>query len=247
MALYIIGIGLSDEKDISIKALEIVKRCSKIYLENYTSILTVPVSNLEEFYGKKLILADRDLVEKNAEIILKDAKKEEVAFLVVGDAFSATTHLDIKMRAENLGIRVFVLHNASILTAVGEIGLSLYNFGKVTSIPFENKNITSPMDALINNISLGMHTLLLLDLNPKEKRFLNVKEAIRWLLSFKKKEFTEETSVVVCCQIGSNNQIIKYGAVKKMLKENFDLFPQSLIVPGRLQFFEEEALEKWKL
>ena len=65
--------------------------------------------------------------------------------------------------------------------------------------------------------------------------------------AYKKKEFTEETSVVVCCQIGSNNQIIKYGAVKKMLKENFDLFPQSLIVPGRLQFFEEEALEKWKL
>lgn len=41
----------------------------------------------EEYYGKELVLADRDLVEQGADEILKDAKVTDVAFLVVGDPF----------------------------------------------------------------------------------------------------------------------------------------------------------------
>jgi len=37
--LYLIGLGLSGVKDITVKGLEIVKSCHKVYLENYTSIL----------------------------------------------------------------------------------------------------------------------------------------------------------------------------------------------------------------
>lgn len=39
--LYFIGLGLGDAKDITVKGLEIIKRCSRVYLEAYTSILTV--------------------------------------------------------------------------------------------------------------------------------------------------------------------------------------------------------------
>jgi hypothetical protein len=39
--LYLIGLGLSDETDITIKGLEIVKKASRVYLEAYTSILLV--------------------------------------------------------------------------------------------------------------------------------------------------------------------------------------------------------------
>lgn len=39
--LYFIGLGLGDATDISIKGFEIVKNASKVYLEAYTSILTV--------------------------------------------------------------------------------------------------------------------------------------------------------------------------------------------------------------
>lgn len=38
--LYVIGLGLGDVKDITVKGLEIVKSCDVIYLEAYTSILT---------------------------------------------------------------------------------------------------------------------------------------------------------------------------------------------------------------
>lgn len=39
--LYLIGLGLGDPKDITVKGLEIVKKANQVYLEAYTSILTV--------------------------------------------------------------------------------------------------------------------------------------------------------------------------------------------------------------
>lgn len=39
--LYLVGLGLSDETDITVKGLEVVKKSSRIYLEAYTSILLV--------------------------------------------------------------------------------------------------------------------------------------------------------------------------------------------------------------
>ncbi len=37
--LYLIGLGLCDPKDITVKGLEVVKKASRVYLEAYTSIL----------------------------------------------------------------------------------------------------------------------------------------------------------------------------------------------------------------
>jgi diphthine synthase len=45
-----IGLGLSDEKDITVKGLEAVKNSSKIYLESYTAILMIKREKLEEFF-----------------------------------------------------------------------------------------------------------------------------------------------------------------------------------------------------
>lgn len=39
--LYLIGLGLADETDITVKGLEVVKRAERVYLEAYTSILHV--------------------------------------------------------------------------------------------------------------------------------------------------------------------------------------------------------------
>ena len=46
MVFYIIGLGLGDERDISVKGLEAVKSSEKIYLESYTSILGVKKDRL---------------------------------------------------------------------------------------------------------------------------------------------------------------------------------------------------------
>ena len=44
--LYIIGLGLADEKDISVKGLEIVRKAKRVYLEAYTAILLVDQAQL---------------------------------------------------------------------------------------------------------------------------------------------------------------------------------------------------------
>ena len=100
--LYFVGLGLGDVKDITVKGLEVVKKAERVYLEAYTSILTNGgKSALQEFYGRHdLIEADRDLVESGADAILQNADKVDVAFLVVGDPFGATTHTDLLLRAK---------------------------------------------------------------------------------------------------------------------------------------------------
>jgi hypothetical protein len=39
--LYLIGLGLGDETDITVKGLSVVKKAARVYLEAYTSILLV--------------------------------------------------------------------------------------------------------------------------------------------------------------------------------------------------------------
>jgi diphthine synthase len=65
-------------------------------------------------------------------------KEHNYAFLVVGDAFCATTHSDLYLRAAKLGIEVKVIHNASIISAVGCTGLQVYRFGETVSVPLWN-------------------------------------------------------------------------------------------------------------
>ncbi len=245
MALYLIGLGLNDEKDITVKGLEIVKNSDFIYLENYTSKLTCSKEDLENFYNKKIIFANRKFVEDGREILEK-AKSHNVALLIIGDVFGATTHIDIMLRAKELNIPIKIIHNASILTAIGVTGLSLYKFGKITSIPFENENVKTPYEVLKENGKL--HTLFLLDLRPNENRYMTFSEAIQFLLNLGKKEdiFTEETLCVGCAQLSSNNAKIVVGKAKELLNEKFDLFPQCLIVPGEMHFMEEDVLKTYK-
>lgn len=77
------------------------------------------------FYERQLIEADRELVEQGADEILYDANKDDVVLLVVGDPFGATTHADILLRAHNLNIDTKVIHNASIINAIGCCGLQV--------------------------------------------------------------------------------------------------------------------------
>jgi len=254
MVLYFIGIGLYDERDVSLRGLEVIKKCNVVYLENYTSVLSCDVKKLEKLYGKKIILSSRDLVEKKAEeTILKDALSKNVAFLVIGDPMSATTHIDLRLRAEEAGIKCIVVHNASVFSAVGVTGLQIYKFGRTTSIPFpEDKwHPETPYDVIKENRKSGLHTLILLDLRPDEKRFMTVNQAIKYLLAIedkrKEKVFFKKLFCVGCARLGSLEPCIKSGNAEELLKEDFGKPMHCLIVPGKLHFAEEEALGLFKI
>ena len=55
--------------------------------------------------------------------MISQAKDADIAFCVVGDPFSATTHTDLFLRCQDAGVEVNVVPNASIMTAVGMTGL----------------------------------------------------------------------------------------------------------------------------
>ncbi|KAL4778766.1 tetrapyrrole methylase [Aspergillus varians] len=174
--LYLVGLGLADETDITVRGLEVVKKAERVYLEAYTSILLVDKAKLEAFYGRPVIEADRELVETGSDDILADADKVDVAFLVVGDPFGATTHTDLVLRARELGVESKVIPNASIMSGIGCTGLQLYNFGQTVSMVFftETWKPTSYYDRVKENVQLGLHTLVLLDIKVKEQSLENM-------------------------------------------------------------------------
>ncbi len=249
--LYIIGLGLNDEKDITVKGLEAVKKCKRVYLEDYTSLLQCTKEQLEKSYGKKIILADRKMVEQNSDEILENADNEDVALLVIGDPMGATTHIDLVLRAKEKNIPVRLIHNASIMNAIGVTGLQLYKFGKTTSIVFKDEDWLpeTPYDVIKMNRANGLHTLCLLDIKKDKNKFMTVNQAIETLLEIEslrnEKVFTKDTLCVGCARIGSEDQIIKAGKVSELLRTYFGNPVQCLIVPGELHFMEEEALKKF--
>jgi len=232
--IYLISLGLSDKEDISLRAINSAKKCKKLYLEKYTNHYGSSNKELEKLFGKKIIELKREDVESSK--LVNEARKENVGLLVIGDVLSATTHSSLMLDALDKKIKLEVIHGSSILTAVGDTGLILYNFGKTASIPKENKNIKSPYEILEKNGNL--HTLFLLDLG------LSFNDAIKYLLK-NEKVFNKDKLCVVCCF--GKKKIIKSGKAKDLVKLKISQKPQCLIVPGRIHFFEEEMLEKWNI
>lgn len=242
--LYLIGLGLGNEYDISYRGLKIVKKAKKIYLENYTSKMACSKEDLEKFYGRGIIEVDRNFVENEIESLFEDSKKHEIAFLVIGDIYSASTHIDLYLRAKKQNIPIQIITGVSILTAIGVTGLSLYNFGRVTSIPFNNENIKSPYEAYLINQKSNLHTLFLLDLNPKDNKFLSIKEACKYITE---QGENKDTLAIGCARLGFENFKIKTGTLETLQQTDFGKPPYCLIVPAeKLHFIEEEALELWR-
>ena len=44
--LYLVGLGLADETDVTVKGLDAIKKAHRVYLEAYTSILLVKKAKL---------------------------------------------------------------------------------------------------------------------------------------------------------------------------------------------------------
>ena len=271
MVLYLIGLGLCNEKDITVKGLEYIKQSDYIYMEYYTSILGIDSTKLEEYYGKKIILADREMIEIGFDKeILEKAKSSKVSLLVVGDPFSATTHIDLYLRCIHEGVKVEVVNNASILNSIGITGLSLYRFGETVSIPFftEKWRPYSFYDKISRNYKNDLHTLILLDIKVKEiseenlakgkkiyekPRFMTVNQALEELLEASEKSeivlenkglINEDNLCYGVARIGSENQIIKAGKIKDIIKYDFGKPLHSVVLCAKtLSSIEKEVVE----
>ncbi|CAF1658977.1 unnamed protein product, partial [Didymodactylos carnosus] len=64
--LYLIGLGLADVDDLTVKGVRLIEQCQYVYLETYTTILQINQDELEKQLGIKIIAADREFVELSA-------------------------------------------------------------------------------------------------------------------------------------------------------------------------------------
>ena len=249
--LIFVGLGLCDEKDVSLRGLEAIREADAVFAEFYTSIMAgLSIRKLEEKIGKAVrIVSRRVLEEEEGKPILREAKKGKVAFLVPGDPLIATTHVDLRIRAEKQGIKTRVIHGASVVSAVrGISGLQNYKYGKAVTIPFSEKNFLSeaPYNVISENQGRGLHTMCYLDIKAEKQRYMTIKEGLQVLLELeklkRKQVITSRTLVIGVARAGSNKPTVKAGYLEEVINHDFGAPPHTLIFPGKLHFMEAEAL-----
>jgi diphthine synthase len=247
--LVFVGLGLYDEKDLSVKALEELKKADKIFAEFYTSkLLGTTIEKLESLIGKKIELISREEVEKGEKII-EEAKVKKVVFVCAGDTMMATTHVSLRLRAIDSGIKTRLVHGSSIFTAVPSLlGLQHYKFGRTVSLPFPEKVPfpESSYDGIKENKERSLHTLVILDL--EDEKFMSANEALDILLKLedrkKQNVITQDTLICVVARVSSKEPLCVSDYLKNLITKDFGLPLHCLVIPGKLHFLEVESLIK---
>src|SRR5207302_9644979 len=181
MPLTFIGLGLNDEKGITIEGLEEARLADSAYGEFYTNIMpNFDLKRFEKEIGKKVeVLSRSQLEDEGGEKLLRAAGKENVAFLVPGDPLIATTHISLRLSLAKMGIPSRIIHGPSIVSAVcGATGLQSYKFGKSITVPRDHPLPKSVLDTVSDNRDRGLHTLILLDVQAGKTSQMSIRDAI---------------------------------------------------------------------
>ena len=249
--LVFVGLGLYDEKDLSLRALDEAKTANKVFAELYTSLMpALDIKQLEVLVGKKVTVVSRKaLEEEEGHQILREAEHGKVVFLVPGDPMIATTHVYLRISARNMGIGTRIVHGASIVSAaMGLTGLQNYKFGRSVTIPFPEKSVTAetPYKVIMENKRRGLHTLCFLDVKAEKKLYMTVKEGLNTLLTVEKTRRKNvvalNTLAVGVARAGAPDSCVRACYVKDLLNYDFGLPPHILVFPGKPHFIEAEAL-----
>ncbi|MDR2698980.1 MAG: diphthine synthase [Candidatus Methanoplasma sp.] len=247
--IVFVGLGLSGTDGMTVKGLNALKECDKIYAEFYTSVLIgAGIGDLESVIGKKISVVHRSQVEEE-DVIISDARKMRVGFVTAGDTMLATTHVDLRIQAEEEGIPVRLIHGVSIFGACPtSLGLQPYKFGRTVTLPFLETGYQpkSPYDNIKQNKDRGLHTMILLDIRADELRYMTAHQALEWLIEGEKKWgeglITDRTVICVASNVGSKDEKITAGYPQDLLKKDLGAPLQTLVIPGDLHFMEAYAL-----
>jgi len=249
--LVFVGLGLNSEKNMSLLGIEEAQKAETVFVELYTSLMPeLDLRQLEKLIEKQAhVISRRDLEEDSGKRILQSARKEKTVLLVPGDPLMATTHVDLRIRAEKQGIKTKIVHGASIISAViGLSGLQNYKFGRGVTIPFSDVSTAdaTPYNVIAENQKAGLHTLCFLDVRAEEKRYMTIKDALDVLSTLERKKqqhvVTDNTLAVGIARAGSENPTVKADFVEQLQEYDFGKPPHSLVFPGKLHFMEAEAL-----
>ena len=247
---YLVGLGLFDERDISLKGLECLKNVDKIYAEFFTSrLFGSSFEAIEELVGQKIEVLVRGEVEEEHKFI-DEAEECDVALVTGGDPLIATTHSDFLVQCSKRGIDFEVIHGSSILSSAPAIsGLQGYKFGKVTTIPFPDYNFypKSPYEANEENLQMGLHTLVLLDIQAHKDRYMTVNQGLEYLMSIyddldREGMISPDTLAMGIARVGSRDVIVKAGSISELIGFDFGGPLHCIVIPSKLHIVEAEYL-----
>ena len=239
-----IGLGLNDDRGLTIEGLEKAKRCSRVFAEFYTNLMPrLNLQRLESMVGKKIQILNRaQLEDENGRELVRAAQEGSVALLVPGDPMIATTHISLRLTLSKIGIKSRIIHAASIVSAIsGATGLQSYKFGKAVTIPFDVPLPGSVLDTVSDNSGRGLHTLLLLDVNASQGRQLTIAEASAKIT--KTSPDLENRLAIGAARLGALDERVTARRMGKLVSEDFGDPPHSIVVVGSLHFMEREALK----
>ncbi|MCD6226874.1 diphthine synthase [Candidatus Micrarchaeota archaeon] len=250
--LYLIGFGINGSRGLTLEGVDTIKKCDIVFIEKYTSIVDWGKlkNDIKELTGKDAKFVNRGYVEDGKDII-KLAGDNNVCILISGDPMIATTHLSLVMQLKS---KSKIIHSNSILSvAISESGLHMYKFGQSVTLSrwYENYKPLTTYDVITENLSQGLHTLILMDIIHETGEGLDAGEGIRILRMMEnermKKVITDDTKLIVMSRLGYDDQKITYGKIKELEHSNLGRPPFVLIYPGKLHFTEEDALERFEI
>lgn len=248
---YLIGLGLFDVNDMSVKAINALKNVDTVYAEFFTSrLMGSNIESLEEIIGKEINVLVRNEVEEESPFI-DEAKDKDVALITGGDPLIATTHSEFLVQCAKKNIKYQVIHGSSILSSAPAVsGLQAYKFGKVTTIPFPDYNFfpKSPYLAIKENMEMDMHTLVLLDIQADKDRYMTINQGLEYLMKVKdtleedEKTIDENTLAIGIARVGSKDNIVRAGKISELLDFDFGSPLHCIVIPSKLHVVEAEYL-----
>jgi diphthine synthase len=240
--LSFIGLGLYDERSITLRGRDALESADVAFAEWYTSSLAgTSVDRLEALHGIDIEVRDRAGVEQQPEPILDAAEDGHAAFLTAGDTMISTTHVDLRLRAHERGIDTRVIHGTTAQTAASSLtGLQNYRFGKATTLPFSETHGGVPdsvIDTIEANRDRDLHTLVYLDIDGENERFLTGDRAADLLA-----EPLGNPLGVVVGQAGSDDPTVRADRFSTLAGESFGPPLHLLVIPAEPHPLERDAL-----
>ncbi|ELY53446.1 diphthine synthase [Natronococcus amylolyticus DSM 10524] len=242
--LTFIGLGLYDERSITVEGRRALREADRVYAEFYTSkLLGTTVEELESAHDVSIEVRDRAGVEQDPEEMLAAAEDEDVAFLTAGDTMISTTHVDLRLRAHERGIETRVIHGVTAQTAASSLtGLQNYRFGKATTLPFPYahgadglpSSVTGTIDA---NRADGHHTVVYLDIKAERGEYMTADVGAELLA-----EVYPDLVGVVVARAGSPDPLVAAGTMTELAQRSFGDPLHLLVVPGDCHLLEADAL-----
>ena len=242
--LSFVGLGLWDERSITVEGREILRNADRVFAEFYTSrLMGTDAASFAAHHGVEIEVRDRAGVERNPGPILDAAADGDVVFLTAGDTMISTTHVDLRLRAHERGIDTRVVHGTTASAAAASLtGLQNYRFGKATTLPFPYAHggegvPDSVRDTIDANRERGLHTLVYLDIKQARGEYMRADTAAGLLA-----DGYADTLGVAVCRAGSPDPRVEADRLSALAERSFGDPLHLLVVPGDLHHVEADAL-----